>query len=299
MALSNGADEAALERSYSVLQPMDPAAAARMLKEAKQILDHLGVVFFLRQGTCLGVIRDNGFIPWDDDLDLSSVIGLHGLTEDSIDRVVAAFRDNGYFAKVEPNDHYISVAMMKSYIRTDWICHWIVDDCIIQYPGVRIPVTLVTQLKEIDFIGEKFLVPDPPEEYLRCKYGADWMTPKRTGYEKDILELVPESPLPAPSRLSQSSPIPESGDSRVRVLDHSGQPVSSAEVMVAGLGSYQTNEQGYAIIDVPRGDWYALIIKYGDHEEVLYQEKLAKGESYVYNTNPSTTSGRLCVLSPE
>ena len=299
MALSNGADEAALERSYSVLQPMDPAAAARMLKEAKQILDHLGVVFFLRQGTCLGVIRDNGFIPWDDDLDLSSVIGLHGLTEDSIDRVVAAFRDNGYFAKVEPNDHYISVAMMKSYIRTDWICHRIVDDCIIQYPGVRIPVTLVTQLKEIDFIGEKFLVPDPPEEYLRCKYGADWMTPKRTGYEKDILELVPESPLPAPSRLSQSSPIPESGDSRVRVLDHSGQPVSSAEVMVAGLGSYQTNEQGYAIIDVPRGDWYALIIKYGDHEEVLYQEKLAKGESYVYNTNLSTASGRLCVLSPE
>ena len=281
---------------------MDSVTAERILRETKRILDQLAVVFFLRQGTCLGAIRDNGFIPWDDDLDLGSVIGLHGLTEKSIDRAVAAFKDNGYFAKVERNNHHVSVALMKSYTRTDWTCHRIIDDNIVQYPGVRIPVRLVTQLKEIDFIGQKFLVPNPPEEYLRFKYGADWMTPKKTGYEKDILELVPESPLP--DRASQVGPSPaghrpQTGGSRVRVFDQAGEPVSDAEVVVTGLGRYRTNEQGYANIDLPRGDWYALTIRYGDHEEVLYQEKLAQGESYVYNPDPFTFSGRLRVLSAE
>ena len=290
--MSDGADEAALDRSYAAVQPIDLATAERVLKEAKQILDKLGVVFFLRQGTCLGAIRDNGLIPWDDDLDISSVIGLHGLTETSIDRVVAAFSDSGYFTKVERNNRCISVAMMKSYIRTDWECNWIIDDSIFQYPGVPIPVRLVTHLKEIEFIGEKFLVPNPPEEYLRCKYGADWMTPKKTGYEKDVLDLVPEY-LPPVGNTQASTAC------RVRVLNQAGEPVSDAEVVVTGLGRYRTNEQGYAVIDLPRADWYALIISYGDHEEILYQEKLAQGKSYVYNPDSSTVSGRLFVLSQE
>ena len=63
MKASDGASEAALERSLSEWIPLDVAAATVVLREAKQILDNLGVVFFLRQGTCLGAIRDHGFIP--------------------------------------------------------------------------------------------------------------------------------------------------------------------------------------------------------------------------------------------
>ena len=66
----------------------------------------------------------------------------------------------------------------------------IIDDSIYQFPGVRAPVKLFTQLREIDFIGEMFLVPNPPEEYLRFKYGEGWMTPKKTGYEKDIMKMI-------------------------------------------------------------------------------------------------------------
>ena len=48
MALSNGADESALERTYSDSPPIVVPIAKELLREAKQIMDQLGVVFFLR-----------------------------------------------------------------------------------------------------------------------------------------------------------------------------------------------------------------------------------------------------------
>ncbi len=122
MPLTNGADESVLERTYSDSRPIDVPIAKDMLREAKQIMDQLKVVFFLRQGTCLGAVRDNELIPWDDDLDLGSVMGLNGLSEGSIDRVAGAFREIGYGVTVENLDHYIYVVLSKSSMRMDWAC---------------------------------------------------------------------------------------------------------------------------------------------------------------------------------
>ncbi len=302
MASSGGADEAALDRSFRVSQPADPADVERILKETKRTMDELGIPFFLRQGTCLGAIRDKGFIPWDDDLDLGSVIGLHGFTEKLIELVATAFRDNGHFVRVERFDHYVAVTTIKASIRTDWACYKIIDDSIFHFPGIRIPVRLLTQLKEIDFIGEKFLVPNPPEEYLRLKYGDDWMIPKETGYENDILELVPAAPLPGrPGRLRQflGKYTNPAHVCRLQVLNDKSEPVSAAKVTVPGLGRFKTNKRGHVKLYLAGKDWYSLIISYGDHEEVLYMETLAPGSSYTYRPDPSTTSGRLCALSEE
>ena len=89
---SDSENAALLQLIERTIPPMDLGDAERLLLEAKQIFDEHGVVFFLRQGTCLGAVRDQALIPWDDDLDLGSIMGLHGFTEDAIEPTVETKR---------------------------------------------------------------------------------------------------------------------------------------------------------------------------------------------------------------
>ncbi len=290
MVSESGSDETALFKSYANLQPLNTELAKQMLKEAKEIMDPLGVPFFLRQGTCLGAVRDQAFIPWDDDIDLGCVIGLNGLTEEMIDPVLAAFRDRGYFVNVESNDRWIAAGMMKSWVRIDLTFFRIIDDSIFHFPMIWMPARLFASLKEIEFIGGNYLVPNPPEEYLRTKYGPDWITPKED-YEKDVLDQVSKSRVITPS---QGQPT-----TKVRVLNQRHELVRGAEVSVVGLAEASTNADGYVEFCLPYKDFYALVIKFDDHREILYQELMSPGASYVYTPDPSSNNGRLMVLSEE
>lgn len=41
-----------------------------MLKEIAECLNNAGITFYLTGGSCIGVLRHKGFIPWDDDIDI-------------------------------------------------------------------------------------------------------------------------------------------------------------------------------------------------------------------------------------
>ena len=260
MVTNSGSDESALDYSFMYNPPMNPTVAERNLKEVKQVLDQLKVVFLLGSGSCLGAVRDNAFIPWDDDVDLISVIGSNDVTEESANATTAALRDKGYFVR-EMDGAYSKTRMtMKNHVRVTVEFVQVIDGNVYAYPGIRLPTRLFTQPKEIEFLGERFLVPNPPEEYLRLKYGPEWMVPKKAGaYEKDVVEKIPDG-----NQVGRPSSL--------RVLDDEGKPVSGAEVVLVGGGRSRTDESGYAEIILPGVDWYALIIRYQGHEQVLYME---------------------------
>ena len=298
---ASDADNAALmEHLERTIPSMDLGNAEKLLREAKQIFDEHGVTFFLRQGTCLGAVRDHALIPWDDDLDLGSIIDMHGFTEALIEPAVESLRAIGCYVEVHREGLYTSVKIMKYRIRIDWQCYRVVKGTIAHYPGVPFPIGLFTELCEVDFIGDTYLVPSPPEEYLRCKYGPDWATPKQAGYEKDVLDNMPEGTVPGRAGwLKQFLAVRFSPGrtARLLVLDRHGDPVPDASVLIAGLNRSRTNRQGYAKFYLPGPDNYAVAVTVNGQEEVLYEEAMAPGKAYVYRPDAAKSEGRYFVLT--
>ena len=273
MSENNGSDQKALDYSLKYNPPMDPILGERYLKEAQQILDNLNVKFVLGSGSCLGATREKGFIAWDDDVDLFTVIGEGDTTEKTVGIVFEAFRKNGYFVAENEGSHSRILMTIKNFTRLSVEFARVTDNLIHVYPGIKFPAIMFTEPKEISFLGEKFFVPNPPEEYLRIKYGSEWMVPKKAGeYEKDVVENIPSEDLIG-------------GSCMLRVLDHDEKPVSGAEVTLVAGGSSKTNDLGYAEIILPGPDWYALTIKYPGHDQVLYMEELEQDNVYVYRSN--------------
>ena len=284
------------------MKSMNIQKATKVLIEVKNLFDELDIVFFLRHGTCLGAVRDGGLIPWDDDLDIGSIIGMNGLTERSVDETADIFRRAGFEVNLLRTDFYIAVELTKSEVPVDWTCYREIEGNIIQYPAVKIPAHLYYDLKTICFLGEDFFVPNPPEKYLQLKYGSEWRRPKETGFEKDIIDSIPESVIS--ERSGTLSGIfkflfPNNYTTRIRVLDQDREPVELAEVTVVGFNHQPTDHRGYARFDLPNEDYYALIIRNFGEEEILYEEFLRPGKSYCYVPSTNEKSGRIHVLAEE
>jgi len=279
-------EEQLLDKWLASEEAINIENTTKALKEVKEILDGLGITFFLMSGTCLGAIRENGLIPWDDDVDIGSVFSHHGCEEESLEAMVTTFRNKGFLTKLLRNGPHAFLPFIKYSAKISWTGFYIIDGKIEQYPSINMPASFFTDLKEIDFLGEKFYVPNPPEEYLRLKYGNEWRIPKKHGvYEADIINQIvadwATKQAAGPENLSGKT-IPDDQTFKIKVLDGYGKSINGADVIIIGLGSCKTDENGYAKFYLSQGDFYPVIIRYAKYEKIDYWPWINRGEEYIY-----------------
>jgi phosphorylcholine metabolism protein LicD len=152
--------------------------AIQNLKDIKQILDDLKITFWLDGGTCLGAYRDKDFCKDDEnDIDLCCWDNHLYLVDEIIKRAL----EKGFIVH---HKWELEIALIKNKSKIDLFfnrknkqeayTHLYDGDIITKY--VVIPVEFYEKLEEIEFYGDKYLIPSPIEEYLTLKYG-DWKTP--------------------------------------------------------------------------------------------------------------------------
>jgi len=164
------------------------------LLRIKKIFDEFNVPIILGKGVLLGVIRENQILPWDSDIDLFI---LASNPYENIVKAIDLMNKSGF-------------EFWETYkIPKGKIIHWSfaptrgnTPACVkMLYPskdpkflietgialGKRkatitlLPVHLFNPPKEIIFLNQKFLVPNPPEEYLAKNYGNNWRMPIKNG----------------------------------------------------------------------------------------------------------------------
>lgn len=158
--------------------------AHRALLDAGRLLDAAGLPFFLAFGTLLGVVRDGDLLSFDKDVDL----GLWWEADRA--RVRAALTGDGSF-RLSGEAALASAAHLRRQLPLVHVATGVsVDLDFFRVEGAHavsgiehLPVPLESRLRrfglrEIEFLGRRWRVPDPPEHFLEDMYGPDWRTPQ-------------------------------------------------------------------------------------------------------------------------
>ncbi len=167
-------------------KPMDPKAATKVLFEIDDILNEFRVPYVLICGVALGMYRNHGFIPHDDDFDICA---LWEDFEPVVDRLTMAFKSAGFrtHSISKPLDSVRCFKLDKDGIHTDFPAffrHGDVRWCPYMYKDMSIvlPAHMLESPEGVTFEGREFNVPSPICDYLRMEYGVAYMVPLRRAH---------------------------------------------------------------------------------------------------------------------
>lgn len=144
------------------------------LKDISKVLEKHNIPLVPCFGTLLGIIRDNDFIEWDEDVDLM-------VLNENKEELLESFwdmREIGFeFIRQDRCYHTLSVMRNGEYIDFN-IMDKISPEIRTDYGGGFFFEKHLTELIEWEFKGIKVLIPKDYEEYLSFMYG-EWRIPVR------------------------------------------------------------------------------------------------------------------------
>ncbi len=155
------------------------------------------VRYYVDAGTLLGIVRDGGLIPWDDDLDIALHAGDLSLFESQLPLLLDELKNtfgeqytvNAYTTKagfgavsagairsfklapIEPKSTMPMIDVFVKYIDGNDM-----DYCLASR-GIRMPSMHFDSFDDFVFRQQHIKLPLQHEAYLRAHYG-DWQTPK-------------------------------------------------------------------------------------------------------------------------
>ena len=174
--------------------------AVELLKKTISILDNHKIGHLLISGTLLGHVRHNGFIPWDDDMDLlvdNSILSkLDAILEENREEICILNR-NGHIKFCFVN-HGINVLGAWSGLWGQYVLNsgatykWPFIDLFIHealeefgeitgwpdftFFGNTWESDKFYPAKQVSFMGVDVMIPNTPEYFLSKNFGEDYMT---------------------------------------------------------------------------------------------------------------------------
>lgn len=156
---------------YLGIKQIDRVVAFENLRVLLEVLEKKSILISPALGTLLGVVRDNDFIEWDEDIDLF-------VLEEDKQKLLDAFwdlKEIGFeLVRVERGGLLYSVMRNGEYID-----FYIMEKLSPEVRGSADIFMLERQLTNLvdwDFRGINIKVPKDYEEFLTLRYG-DWRTP--------------------------------------------------------------------------------------------------------------------------
>lgn len=162
--------------------------AIKLLKRTIEMLEEFDIKYFLVSGTLLGIVRHNGFIPWDDDIDLAvdgSILDkiseinkkycnelVFLLKEDII--IKTCFKNNGIVVSRKWKEYLLNKKEKYRWPFVDLFIYQQYDDKI-NFFGKNWNINEFFPTATSNFYDIDVAVPKNPDYFLKLNYGDDYM----------------------------------------------------------------------------------------------------------------------------